>query len=242
MRMPSGKRGWSLEDMRIGGMITNFQVGRERNGREGRMGERIRGNLKEEGWEGCQERSQIGQQFPGHLQGNDNCSAPNPCGFFSESWSVCMLYILQRTPMLASLLTPYTPPCKYNAHSIAIYVSINNVFAQNGGRGGQDDNNNQNEKGPQGVPACPVLISHLLACQVQHSIKLAFLLPKACSSIFHYRCRPHHIFLSSFRQRLHTMHEQQGVKIATTIQQVFRFFFISSFVIISITKSLIITR
>ena len=78
LRMPSGKRGWSLEDMRIGGMITNFQVGRERNGREGRMGERIRGNLKEEGWEGCQERSQIGQQFPGHLQGNDNCSAPNP--------------------------------------------------------------------------------------------------------------------------------------------------------------------
>ena len=54
------------------GMITNFQVGRERNGREGRMRERIRGNLKEEGWEGCQERSQIGQQFPGHLQGNDN--------------------------------------------------------------------------------------------------------------------------------------------------------------------------
>lgn len=44
--------------------------------------------------------------------------------------------------------------------SDSLYTSL-----QNGGRG-HDDNNNQPEKG-EGVAACPVLVSHLLACQAE---------------------------------------------------------------------------
>merc|ERR1719507_1060262 len=63
------------------------------------MREKIQGSrLSDEGWGGFQgSQSRIGQQFRGLLQ---------------ESWSVCMLYTLQRTPMSASPLTPCTPPCK----------------------------------------------------------------------------------------------------------------------------------
>ena len=44
-------------------------------------------------------------------------------------------------------------------------------------------------------------------------------------NLFPYLSQPLSSWLSSCRQRRHIMHEQQGVKIATTIQRVFRFFF-----------------
>ena len=55
-------------------MITFSQVGRGRNGREGRMRERNQGREKEEGWGDCQGRSRTGQQFQGHLQGSKDDS------------------------------------------------------------------------------------------------------------------------------------------------------------------------
>ena len=70
-----------------------------------------------------------------------------------------MLYILQRTPMSVLHPIPSTLPSKYDTRLQS--VRINDLFLQNGGRGVQDDNNNQSEKGPQGVPACPVLVSQI---------------------------------------------------------------------------------